>query len=77
MCAYLSAGSPDYSMAFDRASITKEEAPTSPIVIPKVLLRNLNTQIKSRNMFLSSHLFIFSISHVCFCLLSRPCGRSQ
>ncbi|RXN32044.1 patatin-like phospholipase domain-containing 7 [Labeo rohita] len=31
------AGSPDYSMAFDRASITKEEAPTSPIVIPKAV----------------------------------------
>ncbi|KAI2664770.1 Patatin-like phospholipase domain-containing protein 7 [Labeo rohita] len=30
-------GSPDYSMAFDRASITKEEAPTSPIVIPKAV----------------------------------------
>uniref|UniRef100_A0A672R2U2 Patatin-like phospholipase domain containing 7b n=1 Tax=Sinocyclocheilus grahami TaxID=75366 RepID=A0A672R2U2_SINGR len=29
------AGSPDYNMAFDRASITKEEAPTSPIVIHK------------------------------------------
>uniref|UniRef100_A0A671KXX2 lysophospholipase n=1 Tax=Sinocyclocheilus anshuiensis TaxID=1608454 RepID=A0A671KXX2_9TELE len=35
MCAYLTAGSPDYNMAFDRASITKEEAPTSPISIRK------------------------------------------
>uniref|UniRef100_A0A673JUZ6 lysophospholipase n=1 Tax=Sinocyclocheilus rhinocerous TaxID=307959 RepID=A0A673JUZ6_9TELE len=29
-------GSPDHNMAFDRASITKEEAPTSPIAIHKV-----------------------------------------
>uniref|UniRef100_A0A672N740 lysophospholipase n=1 Tax=Sinocyclocheilus grahami TaxID=75366 RepID=A0A672N740_SINGR len=28
-------GSPDHNMAFDRASVTKEEAPTSPIAIHK------------------------------------------
>uniref|UniRef100_A0A8C2BJK9 lysophospholipase n=1 Tax=Cyprinus carpio TaxID=7962 RepID=A0A8C2BJK9_CYPCA len=33
------AGSPDHNMAFDRASITKEEAPTSPIAIHKSILK--------------------------------------
>ncbi len=46
MCAYLPAGSPDHNMAFDRGSITKEEAPTSPIVIHKVPWRNFITDIK-------------------------------
>lgn len=46
MCAYLPAGSPDHSMAFDRASITKEEAPTSPIAIHKVPWCNFITHIK-------------------------------
>jgi len=37
MCAYPTAGSPDQNMAFDRrTSITKENAPSSPIVIHKV-----------------------------------------
>uniref|UniRef100_A0A672N970 lysophospholipase n=1 Tax=Sinocyclocheilus grahami TaxID=75366 RepID=A0A672N970_SINGR len=60
------AGSPDHNMAFDRASVTKEEAPTSPIAIHKVPWRNFMTHIKSHRLsfFFLTFVYILYISRV-------------
>uniref|UniRef100_A0A672NFC4 lysophospholipase n=1 Tax=Sinocyclocheilus grahami TaxID=75366 RepID=A0A672NFC4_SINGR len=59
-------GSPDHNMAFDRASVTKEEAPTSPIAIHKVPWRNFMTHIKSHRLsfFFLTFVYILYISRV-------------
>uniref|UniRef100_A0A671NPU9 lysophospholipase n=1 Tax=Sinocyclocheilus anshuiensis TaxID=1608454 RepID=A0A671NPU9_9TELE len=54
-------GSPDHNMAFDRASITKEEAPTSPIAIHKVPWRNFMTHIKSHRLSFFFLTFVYNL----------------